>query len=158
MYDVRCTYNLSCPDIGRQILKTKSGLNMTRQPRTIIRYSISFKQKVVKEIEEEGLGISEAARRYGITGCSTIPKWLQQFGRNHLLNKIVRVEMKEEKDRVKELEAEVRKLKIALADATMEKQVLEKLIDVVNEHYQTDVKKNLGQQPSKGVTKKRDTQ
>jgi len=130
---------------------------MTRQPRTIIRYSISFKQKVVKEIEEEGLGISEAARRYGITGCSTIPKWLQQFGRNHLLNKIVRVEMKEEKDRVKELEAEVRKLKIALADATMEKQVLEKLIDVVNEHYQTDVKKNLGQKQSKEVRNKRDT-
>jgi len=33
---------------------------MTKGTRTFIRYSISFKQKVVKEIEEEGLGISEA--------------------------------------------------------------------------------------------------
>jgi hypothetical protein len=54
--------------------------------------------------------------------------------------------MKEEKDRIKDLEAEVKKLELALADATLEKHVLETLIDVVNDHYHTDVKKNLGQQ------------
>jgi len=63
--------------------------------------------------------------------------------------------MKGEKDRVKELEAEIKKLKIALADTTMEKHVLETLIDIVNEHYETDVKKNLGQQLSKGVVNKK---
>lgn len=65
--------------------------------------------------------------------------------------------MKGEKDRVKELEAEIKKLKIALADATMEKHALETLIDIVNENYQTDVKKNLGQQLLKEVTRKKDT-
>jgi len=149
---------MSCPDIGGQIFKQNLTINMTRQQRVIIRYSISFKQKVVKEIEEEGLGITEAGRRYGIKGGSVIQKWIKQFGKNHLLNKIVRVEVKGEKDRVKELEAEIKKLKIALADTTMEKHVLEKLIGIVNEHYQTDVKKNLGQRPSKGVTKKKDIQ
>jgi len=128
---------------------------MTRQTRTIMRYSISFKQKVVKEIEEEGLGIAEAARRYGIKGSNVIQNWLKQMGRNHLLNKVVRVEMRGEKDRIKELESEIRKLKIALADSTMEKHALETLITIVNGHYQTDVKKNLGQQPLKGVTKKK---
>ena len=127
---------------------------MTKEPRTITRYSISFKQKVVKEIEE-GLSISEAARRYEIKGGSTIQKWLVKFGKNHLLSKIVRVEMKGEKDRVKELEAEVKRLKIALADATMEKYALKTLVDIVDEHYQTDVKKNLGQQLSKEVAKKK---
>jgi transposase len=128
---------------------------MTRQTRIIMRYSISFKRKVVKEIEEEGLGIAEAARRYGIKGSNVIQNWLKQMGRNHLLNKVVRVEMKGEKDRIKELESEVKKLKIALADSTMGKHALETLITIVNEHYQTDVKKNLGQQPLKGVTKKK---
>ena len=130
---------------------------MTKQPRTITRYSISFKQKVVKEIEEEGLTIAQAARRYGINGGSTIQKWLLKFGKNHLLNKIVRVEMKGEKDRVKELEAENKKLKIALADATMAKYALETLVNIVDEHYQTDVKKNLGPQLSKEVVKKKNT-
>jgi transposase len=128
---------------------------MTRQSKVTIRYSISFKQKVVREIEDEGLGIMEASRRYGIKGGATVQRWIRQFGKNHLLNKIVRVEVKGEKDRVKELEAEIKKLKIALADATMEKHALETLVDIVNEHYHTDVKKNLGQQSSKDAVKKK---
>jgi transposase-like protein len=128
---------------------------MTTQQKVITRYSISFKLKVVKEIEEEGYGIAEVARRYGIKGGNTIQRWVKQLGKNHLLNKIVRVEMKGEKDRAKELETEIKRLKIALADATMEKHALETLIEIVDEHYQTDVKKNLGQQPSKKSVKKR---
>ena len=131
---------------------------MTRQTRIIMRYSISFKRKVVKEIEEEGLGIAEAARRYGIKGSNVIQNWLKQMGRNHLLNKVVRVEMKGEKDRIKELESEIKKLKIALADSTLEKHALETLITIVNEHYQTDVKKNLGQPPLKGVANQKNIQ
>jgi transposase-like protein len=130
---------------------------MAKQQQQTIRYSISFKQKVVREIEEEGLTFMRARKRYGIKGGETIQNWVRKFGKNHLLNKIVRVEMKGEKDRVKELEAELNKLKLALADATMEKHVLETLIDIVNEHYQTDVKKNLGQQLSKEATRKKGT-
>ena len=50
--------------------------------------------------------------------------------------------MKGEKDRVKELEAEVQRLKLALADATMAKNLLSTLVDVAGKHYQTDLKKN----------------
>jgi len=114
---------------------------MTIQGRKIMRYSISFKQKVVKEIEQEGLSISACQRRYGIKGSATLQKWLKQFGKHDLLNTIVRVEMKGETDQIKQLEAEVKKLKIALADATLEKRAMETLIEVVNEHYGTDVKK-----------------
>ena len=128
---------------------------MAKQQNTLLRYSISFKQKVIKEIEEDGISISKVARRYGITGGGTIQKWLKQYGKNHLLNKIVRVEMKGEKDRVKELEAEIKKLKIALADKTLVSDALETLIEIVNEHYHTDVKKNFGPQQSKGVTTKK---
>ena len=53
------------------------------------------------------------------------------------------------------MEAEIKKLKIALADATMEKHALETLIEIVNEHYQTDVKKNLGQRPFKEVSEEK---
>jgi transposase-like protein len=131
---------------------------MAKQQGTTLRYSISFKQKVVREIEEEGLTFSEARRRYDIRGGQTLQNWVASFGKNDLLNKIVRVEMKGEKDRVKELEAELKKLKIALADATLAKDALETLIDVVNEHYETDVKKNLGPKPLGGHQKRKDTE
>ena len=130
---------------------------MTRQQRIIIRYSISFKQQVVKEIEEGGLSFGEVKRRYGIKGGQTIQRWLIEFGKNHLISKIVRIEMKGEKDRVKELEAEVKKLKAALADSALENYAMKTLIDVVNEHYGTDVKKNLGPPLSKEEVKKKDT-
>jgi transposase-like protein len=131
---------------------------MTREPQTVIRYSISFKQKVVREIEEEGLTLSEASRRYGIKGGQTIQNWLRKFGKNHLISKIVRIEMKGEKDRVKELEAELKRVKLALADATMKNDVLETVIKLASDHYQTDIKKNLGHQPSKTPMPKKDTQ
>lgn len=124
---------------------------MTKQQGVTIRYSISFKQKVVREIEEEGLKLGEAALRYGIRGgSSTIIKWIRKFGKNHLLNKIVRVETQGEKDRLKQLESEVKRLKIALADATLANHALETLVEVVNEHYHTDVKKTLGPRRSDG--------
>jgi len=130
---------------------------MAKRSKHLLRYSISFKQKVVKEIEEEGLTLAQAQRRYGISGGSTIQQWLIKFGKNHLLNKVVRVEMKGEKDRVKELEAEIKKLKLALADATMERHALQNLLEIANEHYQADIKKNSGRQLSKEQTKKKAT-
>jgi hypothetical protein len=43
---------------------------------------------------------------------------------------------------------------MALADSTIENKALERLIEQVNEFYKTDVKKNLGPEPSKPATKK----
>jgi len=130
---------------------------MTKSPQLLNRYSISFKQKIVEEIETGGKSISEIRRIYGIKGANTVQNWLKSYGKHHLLNKIVRIEMKGEKDRIKELEAEVKRLKIALADSVLERDVLQNLVDIVDEHYKTDVKKNLGQLRSTGRTKSKDT-
>ena len=124
---------------------------MSREQKVSIRYSISFKRKVVREVEEEGIGINAIQRRYGIKGGSTVNKWIKQLGKNHLLNKVIRVEMKGEKDRTKELEKEVKKLKQALADAYLAKECAEKIIELANEEYKTDLKKNFGQGGSKNL-------
>jgi len=126
---------------------------MVREQKISIRYSISFKQKVVREVEEEGMGIKAIQRRYGIKGGSTVSKVAKQFGKNHLLNKVVRVEMKGEKDRTKELEKEIKKLKEALADAYLAKECAEKIIELANEEYKTDLKKNFGQKELKNSAK-----
>lgn len=117
---------------------------MTKQQGITIRYSISFKQKVVREIEEEGLSHMEAARRYGIKGGSTIANWIKKFGKNHLLNKVVRIEMKGEKDEIKRLEAELRKLKEAYVDLSLKYQCDEKIIELAKEELKMDLKKSFG--------------
>lgn len=116
--------------------------------RTVLRYSFAFKQKVVSEIESGKLTASSARRLYDIKGADTIARWLNQFGKLHLLNQVVRIEMKDEKDRIKELEHEKRKLESALAQEHLKNICLESLIECVEEHYKIDVKKNFGEKVS----------
>jgi len=117
---------------------------MSKFQKTVYRYSSCFKEKVVQEVSN-GSSISEVCRRYDIKGGGTVQYWIRKSGRKELLSTVIRVKMRSEDDKVKKLEAEIKRLKIALADAVLSNDVLETLIEVVDEHYQTDVKKNFGQ-------------
>jgi transposase len=120
---------------------------MSGSQRTVIRYSISFKRQIVNEIEE-GASISLIQRKYGIKGGETIQKWMRKFGKNHLLSKVIKIQTVEERDQLKAMQEEIKRLKTALADAYLEKRCLETLIDEANKLYKTDLKKNFGDQPS----------
>lgn len=112
--------------------------------RTILRYSKSFKIRIIKEIEEEGKGIEEIRKKYDIKGSETIQMWLRKYGKNELLNKVVRVEMPEEKDRIKTLEKEKQELERALAKLTIQNQVYESIFEIYAEDSGYDLKKNYG--------------
>lgn len=114
---------------------------MSENGKKVNRYSISFKQQVVREVES-GLGIEYVRRRYGIKGSSTIQYWVRKFGKNHLLNRVIRIETMEEKDRIKSLEKELKKLKLALADSLLAQRCLEEVIKEADREYKTDLKKN----------------
>jgi transposase len=120
----------------------------------IKQYSLAFKQMVVSQIENGKFTISDAKRTYDIGGFATIPNWLKKLGKDHLLNKVVRIEMKGEKDRIKELERQKRELESALAQEHLKNICLESLIESVEEHYQIDVKKNFGDKAVKKAEKK----
>lgn len=117
--------------------------------RIILRYSLAFQQKVVSEIESGELSIAEARRVYDIKGWGTIARWLRKLGKQHFLNKVVRIEMKDEKDRVRQLEKEKRELESALAQAHLKNLTLEALIEIAKERYNIDLKKNIGEKESK---------
>lgn len=111
--------------------------------RITYKYSVAFKQKVVREIETGQIGsVYEAQRIYDISGNGTIQKWIRKLGKNELIGKVVRVEMKDEKDKIKILEQEKRQLEKALAQAHIKVVALESLIEVAEEHYGVDFKKN----------------
>ena len=117
----------------------------TIQQKSVIRYSISFRQMIVKEIEE-GSGIEQVKKKYDIGGGSTVQRWIKNFGKNHLLNKIIRVETMDERNKIKQLEEDNKRLKLALADAYMAKNCLEEVIRMADKEYKTDLKKNFGEQ------------
>lgn len=120
---------------------------MTKSVREFKRYSISFKKHVVEELEN-GSSFSALQKKYDIRGAETIQKWVKSLGKNELLNKTVRIETMDEKDRLKHLEEENRKLKLALADSIIANKMLETLVDEANKEFKTDLKKNFGSEAS----------
>ena len=110
---------------------------------TIKRYSTAFKQKVVREIESGKLNVGQARRLYSIGGGTTIQKWIKKLGKLHLLNKVVRIELKDEVSKLKQLEKEKRELESALAKAHVKLVTYESLIEVAEEELGIDLKKNL---------------
>ena len=118
-----------------------------------IRYSSAFKQKVIIEVEEGIYNISEASRVYKVS-TKSIYKWLKEFGKGHLINKIVRVQMRGEADRIKELEREKQKLEAALAQAHLKIITLESTIESAEEMYNIDFKKKSGTKASDTVSQK----
>ncbi len=115
----------------------------SNQERIIKRYSTAFKHKVVNEIESGRLSISGAQKLYSIGGSLTIQKWIKKLGKLHLLNKIVRVELKDEISKLKELEKRNKELESALANAHIKIVTYETLIEVAEEELGVDIKKNL---------------
>lgn len=61
--------------------------------------------------------------------------------------------MKDEKDRIKQLEAEKQKLESALAQAHVKNLFLEELIVLAKEEYDIDVKKNFATKASSASRK-----
>ena len=129
---------------------------MTKERKVIVRYSDCFKRSVIEEIEKNGLSIEECRRKYAIGGATTIQKWLKMYGKNHLLNKIVRVETIDEIQEIKALKKEIKALKEAYAEMTIEKKVYETYLQVYGEEtgISEEIKKKLEQELSKYFPRK----
>jgi len=117
------------------------------------RYSMAFKQKVISEIESGKYSLRQASKIYNVSDVS-LYKWLKRFGKNHLIGKVVRIEMKGEADRIKQLEAEKKELESALAQAQLKIITLESTMEVAEEKYKIDFKKKIGLKGSKKAGKK----
>ena len=118
---------------------------MTKERKPVIRYSLSFKQRIIREMEDEGLTKAEVSRKYGIKGTRTVHQWIRKFGKNNLLSKSIRIETMEEKDRIKQLQELIKKLKVGLADSLLAQRCLEVVIEEAGKEYKTDLKKSFGE-------------
>ncbi len=111
---------------------------------TVKRYSIAFKRSILAEVESGQYTVLEAARIHGIP-FGSIYLWRKHYGSASSQSRIVRVEMPDERNGLKELEKKNRELEKALAHAHLKIMTLEATIEV------------LGERPGSGVKKKNDT-
>ncbi len=109
-----------------------------KKTKTIYRYSEAFKQQVLSEIESGKYTIAQARSAYAINGAGTVQNWAKKLGILGI-TKTVRVEKPDEKDRIKALQAEIKKLKNALADTVLDKHIAEATLEVICEDNGWDV-------------------
>jgi transposase-like protein len=87
----------------------------------VILYSEAFKLQVVREVESgRHVNCSAAAAFYGIGGSITVSRWVRQYGKAHILRKVVRVETTDERNEMKRLKSRVKELEAALLDAHLD--------------------------------------
>ena len=116
--------------------------------KTTLRYSQAFKKQVVEEIAGGKFKSANQARRaYGIRGTATVPRWVEEYGREDLLPKRIRIETMKERDELKESRKRIRALEAALADAHMDRCLGDAFLEIACEKLQTtpeELKKKSG--------------
>lgn len=112
-------------------------------------FSESVKKQVVRDIERGKCTVLEASREFLVSDKS-IYNWIHRYSLYLEKNKVLIVEDKSEVYRSKELEQRILELEAALGRKQMEIDLLAKVIDLANESYKTDLKKNLLSQRSNG--------
>ncbi len=117
------------------------------------RYSAAFKQSIVREYEA-GASLTELMKRYGIGSSETIRKWIDKYSLEGLRHEVVVMQRADQQRREKELEARVEALEAAVAQLTLDKLMLESIVEVASKEYGLDFKKNFGRRSSKKPAKK----
>jgi len=100
------------------------------------RFSVAFKKKVVAEYERGFLNKDQLQAKYGLGGNSTVLKWCRKYGKLHYAQKgeLGRPMKDIQKQRIKDLEKQ-------LADAKLQIEAYQKLIEVVEAEEKTSILK-----------------
>ena len=119
------------------------------------RFSEGIKKQTVKDIEAGKCSVTEASRELSVS-IQAVYNWVHRYSRYLTKKKIMVVEEKSEAYRSKELEKRLHEMEALLGRKQMEIDYLSKIIDLANEEYGTDLKKNIvkapldGSRPTKG--------
>ena len=120
--------------------------------KTIKRYSDAFRRQVVAEYED-GATISQLQKKYGITGGQTIQTWIKKYAREGLRHDLVRIQIADEINRIKELEDQVQELEQALGKVMLDRIKLESIVEELMAEDKDGIKKN-DLLSSKGASRK----
>lgn len=117
------------------------------------RYSVAFRMKVVEEIENGLISQYAATRLYGVPSA-TLADWMKRYGFNSKIDKVVYVMTAQEEREILLLRKENKRLKEALDRALLHNLSLESLIEIAEEVYDPDLKKNIGSMLAEKLGKK----
>ena len=126
----------------------------TRAKRSQRDYSLTFKLSVVAQVEKGEMTYTEAQRRYGIQGNSTVLVWLRKHGQqNWSTLSLKSSSQKAMKDKALPLtpEQRIKELETQLKEANEKAALFEAMLDVIRDEYGV----RLPKKPSGGSSSKK---
>jgi transposase len=123
---------------------------------------MSFKLRIVQEIESGELSIGAAKRKYGIQGSHTVTKWLRKYGTFDWENQTPSNMPKSQEQKLLELEQKVKLLE--KQKAFLERQVetadkkaiiFDMMITLAEKEYNIPIRKKCSPEQSTTTEKKR---
>jgi transposase len=104
-------------------------------------FSETFKRNKVREIETGQTRISLICKQYGVSGTA-VRRWLHKFGLQHQQQERLIIETMSETHALKELKERLAELEQLLGQKQIEIEFYKKMIDLAQEHYGIEIKKN----------------
>ena len=136
--------------------------NMNYVKRSQRDYSMSLKLQIVQEIERRELSTQSAQRKYGIQGNATIVTWLRKYGTFDWENQTPSHMPKTPEQKIMELEAKVKLLEKQKSFLEQQVHVADKkvvifdmMIDLAEQEYRIDIRKNSSPEQSKDLSNKK---
>lgn len=113
-------------------------------------FTESFKLFIVEEVESGRLNKSEASRKYGILGHSTIFKWCRKYGKESTITRKrgKKTAMTQRDQELLRLTNEVNALKEELDEARIKNVVLDTLVDIAEKEFEIPIRKKYGAKQS----------
>jgi len=122
-------------------------MKQSLKPRRI--FSVEIRREIVKQIEENKIGVSAASREYGVTRGS-VYNWLNKYSRTLKGGQVIVVEKESEQRKNEELRARIAELERIIGRKQMEIDFLNKVIEIGSEEVKVDIKKKFGGKLSTG--------
>ncbi len=124
-------------------MKATDKFNLTAEERKRRCFSESFKRKKVKEIEKGKTRPSEISKEYQVS-LTSIYRWINKYGQNAQKGRKKRLIIEDESDtrRLIRLKEELNHAYKTIGEKQVEIDFLKRLIEMAEEHYGIDIKKN----------------
>lgn len=126
--------------------KTSKSDLAKKRPKERRYFSEHARKAIVDEIDA-GLSVAEASRKYEVSKTS-INKWRRAYSKKYSPCLVRVVEHKSDSQRNKQLQSELAQVYELLGQSQAKNMLLEKVIDLADQHYQTDLKKTFANKQS----------
>lgn len=133
-------------------MATRQKFTMSEYERRRRVFSDEFKRKKVSEILKKQTTVSEISRTYEVRPWA-VRLWIYKYGPKDQKGERIIVESESDTQRIKELQAKIAELERLLGQKEVQLAYQEKLIDIAEETYGVDIKKNSDTKPSFGSGK-----